>query len=165
MHLLGRQPSAKTEQDSNPTRDSTRAAISCGVAPWNIRDGYARDPHQGAIALLCRNKKSSYRSVSGKSRAVLERLPDESVGMTRESVFRHWEGFHSRKCSCFLRAAKNRPDLPPQLIFYCKIVVSVQFGGAVVAVPVALKRITPEASEQKPRCPVVPMVIGVAVTT
>jgi hypothetical protein len=48
---------------------------------------------------------------------------------------------------------------------YCRIVVSVQFGDVYSGVPVALNRITPEGSEQKARCPVVPVVIGVAVTT
>ena len=48
---------------------------------------------------------------------------------------------------------------------YCRIVVSVQFGDVYSGTPVALNRITPDGSEQKPRCPVVPVVIGVAVTT
>jgi hypothetical protein len=48
--------------------------------------------------------------------------------------------------------------------FYCKIVVSVQLGDVFVAVPLALKRMTPDGSPQKQRCPVVPIVIGVATT-
>jgi hypothetical protein len=42
--------------------------------------------------------------------------------------------------------------------------VSVQLDGVRVAVPPALNRITPDASEQNARWPVVPVVIGVAVT-
>jgi hypothetical protein len=48
---------------------------------------------------------------------------------------------------------------------YCKIVVSVQLGEVKSGVPLELNRITPDASEQNARCPVVPVVIGVAVTT
>jgi hypothetical protein len=44
------------------------------------------------------------------------------------------------------------------------MVVSVQFGEVCCGVPAELNRITPEPSEQKPRWPVVPVVIGVAVT-
>jgi hypothetical protein len=56
------------------------------------------------------------------------------------------------------------PVLANALLDYCpRIVVSVQrlFAGA-DAVPVALYRITPVASEQNARCPVVPTVLGVA---
>lgn len=49
-------------------------------------------------------------------------------------------------------------------IAYCRMVVSVQFGEVCCGVPAELNRITPEPSEQNPRWPVVPVVIGVAVT-
>lgn len=52
----------------------------------------------------------------------------------------------------------------PDHIAYCRIVVSVQLDGVCVAVPLALNRITPDASEQNARWPVVPVVTGVAVT-
>jgi hypothetical protein len=45
------------------------------------------------------------------------------------------------------------------------MVVSVQFGVVAIAAPEALNRITPEASEQNPRWPVVPIVTGAARTT
>jgi hypothetical protein len=51
-------------------------------------------------------------------------------------------------------------------VVYCSgFMVDEQYGVAVVAVPDALNRITPVASEQNARCPVVPTVTGVAVAT
>ena len=60
----------------------------------------------------------------------------------------------------------NGPPLPRiRKSYWSGLSVVRQFGGAGATAPVGLKKITPEASEQNARCPVVPSVIGVAVTT
>src|SRR5579863_2458435 len=60
----------------------------------------------------------------------------------------------------------NDPPLPRIRTNYCRgLSVARQFGETGATAPVGLNVITPEASEQNARCPVVPTVCGVAVTT
>jgi hypothetical protein len=60
----------------------------------------------------------------------------------------------------------NDPPLPRIRTNYCRgLSVARQFGETGATAPVGLNVITPDASEQNARCPVVPTFCGVAVTT